>query len=580
MESSSSLSRIGDLPLNPGLTPVKKKGKVKKVGKKKKTKAEALVASMPKPSSDAATPPLSSATGASERVRALPPAPKGIEGQAQLFQVSRAIQATAEKTPLVPSNKNSLDLNDVYINGEAVFKPGREAAAKSTACYGLLLLNGLGDAVPPAKGIVMPQLVARRDDGIKYVKMKTPGGEEVIADPDEQYRIPKGVKPDKEGQYVVKIEGVDFRFIPTEKRGIYEVEEATDSSKDGVSDLEGSDSDTEESGGASRREVEFHDHLEDEFVIRTDPDNSKIRYFVPKDSQSKVQSDDEGEYVIRGKQRYRLVEDAEGNIQVVGKKIPGMVQVKVEKLYLGPVVSGRQQKFQVNSDSIHSKPFFDRIDTDSFTDAFLATVVLRPRDGKIGELSESNFLFQALPNEDGVVDPQDPTCMLRPVLIDLDEALRPEIDIRSEKSEKDIHPIRNGLMGFPQAEQVLTGGHKLHAVGVIKKLIENQKASAEYLNGLAAKDKDETISKKHAESHAKVVGRLEKFLADRTDEDGVVKDFSMQDVFFHVFPKYKAQWKAMEKLGVKSRSAKAQEIGFQSLKDITKTYKRRQQTLD
>ena len=67
--------------------------------------------------------------------------------------------------------------------------------------------------------------------------------------------------------------------------------------------------------------------------------------------------------------------------------------------------------------------FYRWIPMNYFSEAFLASLLLRPQDWKIESLDESNVLFSTQPNIDGKIDPQDPTCPLRPVLIDLDETM-------------------------------------------------------------------------------------------------------------------------------------------------------------
>lgn len=456
-----------------------------------------------------------------------------IPAQAKLFEISRNLQAKSKEAPL----KSAHTERDIYMTSDTVFKPGEEAAVKASICYGLLAMNGLEKSIPPAKSVKLGEVIAAQDDGVAYKRMKTPKGQELIVNKEELY----AVKKDKIGYYFKDGKAI-YRFTPKGKDspGIYSVE------------------------NVGKGETDFEEHLDDDFIRVVDPKDPSKTYFVPTESRSYVQHDDEGnyDYVMRGDQEYRLLKQKDG-IHVVGKDIQGMVQQKVSDIYVG---SGRGG-LDLRSDSSKVEEFFGRIDFQSFTDAFIATIMLRPHDGKVAVLDESNFLFQALPNAQGKVDPLDPTCKLRCVLIDLDEAMPEGVDDLLKGKEAGIHPVRNGLMGFPQAREKLKGGDKEYALKAIRTITENQYASEKFLKG--HETDSEHFSSAHTKAYKEVVARLDEFVKEKG-----TGSFSLEELFFHVFPNYKKQWDSIG--DERPPVTKAEWIGFQSARQIKEVVKKRE----
>lgn len=271
------------------------------------------------------------------------------------------------------------------------------------------------------------------------------------------------------------------------------------------------------------------------------------------------------EYVIRNGQKYEIVETDNG-YHVVGHNIRGMVQFKVENIFTKPSAVKRdfdiKKKGKANEAMIEE--FFQRIDMKGFVDAFLLTLLIRPQDGRIDDLANSNVLFQAIDKGDERADPLDPSVKLRPVLIDLDETM-PASNAYSlhpdflEDGWDKVHCVRCGLMAFPQARKPLSK--------------EERKWINEFANTLAAKKRDleaylktyanqsSTFRKENVAAFLEVVNETLSYIHDNKR-----KEWTLEDLFFHVFPEYKKQWDMLED---DPPEMKAFQVGFQNEPDLS-----------
>ncbi|HEV8051076.1 MAG TPA: hypothetical protein VGP47_01170 [Parachlamydiaceae bacterium] len=292
-------------------------------------------------------------------------------------------------------------------------------------------------------------------------------------------------------------------------------------------------------------------------------------------------------YVTRNNMDYTIL-DKDNGLEVVGENVSGMVQLKVDNIFQKPV--GEKKALDLLKPSESRDKFYSRIDMPSYIEAFLAVILLRPQDGKVIDLAESNILFQALPNKEGMTDPLDPTCKLRPVIIDLDETMPaandytqdPEFVEQGEKTNKNIHAVRNGLMGFPQAEELLVGKEKQLGVECLKSIIDKKSEVKNFLFGFLTQKEQKRI-KSHGSvenkenfhsvdikklmvekqpgefgedninAYTAVVDKLEEFIKQNENND-----WSLAQLFFFVFPEYADQWKM---LGNMEPIKKAMHIG-------------------
>lgn len=267
-------------------------------------------------------------------------------------------------------------------------------------------------------------------------------------------------------------------------------------------------------------------------------------------------------YVKRNNQDYQVTTEGKSP-QIIGKNIDGMVQLKVENIFQKNKTD--KHTLDILHPSEAREEFYKRIDMGSYIQAFIATILLRPQDGKISDLGESNVLFQAMPfvmtKENGetetIVDPLNPLCPLCPIIIDLDETMPPANDYSQNPDfigkgqAENIHAVRNGLMGFPQARVLLSGDQKLQAEAILKEIILTSPQAIQFLETLKS---NESFNDKHIAAYKEVIDRMDQFLLKTGGND-----WSLEQLFFFVFPEYQEHWEAF---GDMSPEDKAINIGF------------------
>lgn len=265
---------------------------------------------------------------------------------------------------------------------------------------------------------------------------------------------------------------------------------------------------------------------------------------------------------------------------ILSKEVEGMVQMKVENTFHTPK-NGRFP-LDMRSESPALEDFFNNIEPFSFIECFIATILLRPQDGKITNLGQSNVLFQEIPDSPPIPNNIGITHRLRPVIIDNDETMPPNNTVSTTIDEKQmrpkksylkdpnnvVHPVRNGLMGFPQATRPLTPDEKTYAVKVIRNIIDHKNDMKKYLESVSKKEKtsgSKLFNEDKVTACIEIVDSLEAFLKKNQKND-----WSLQDLFFAVFPEYKVHWDAITN---ESPASKASLVGLYSLKSL-RDYKR------
>ncbi|MBS0656469.1 MAG: hypothetical protein JSR46_11885, partial [Verrucomicrobia bacterium] len=241
--------------------------------------------------------------------------------------------------------------------------------------------------------------------------------------------------------------------------------------------------------------------------------------------------------VIRNGQEYQLEQSDEG-LKIIGKDIKGMMQSKVPNVFIG--TEGKNGIVNiVNSSKEVKEAFYNRIPMNYFADAFLASLLLRPQDGKIESLDQSNVLFSAQPNSDGKIDLQDPTCLLRPVLIDLDETMPANNNIFIADDGMECCAVRLGLMGFPHARRALDRGEKEYLLHKIQKIVDEKVSLRSNLESYAKKPKvGDFVKQEHIDAFCEVIERLEGF----TKTHALDAEWNLQSLCFAVLPEYARQW--------------------------------------
>jgi hypothetical protein len=269
------------------------------------------------------------------------------------------------------------------------------------------------------------------------------------------------------------------------------------------------------------------------------------------------------DYLKRNDQNYEIF-NHQGKYSVIGQNIRGMAQLKVDNIFQKP--AGADQPLNLLESSKERTEFYNRIDMPSFINAFIASILLRPQDGKVTNLGESNILFQALPNEKGAIDPEDPSCKLRPVHIDHDETMpkgNAFTQLKQFEGKSNVHCIRNGLMGFPQAHKTLSKDERALAEQNLDEIVAKKEEVQKFLTRFTGKNVQESFNQEHINAYTEVVNRIAQFRKENRN-----KEWMLSDLFFDVFPEYEEQW---DELGSMNQERKAMYIGLESPQDVLKS---------
>lgn len=318
------------------------------------------------------------------------------------------------------------------------------------------------------------------------------------------------------------------------------------------------------------------DFKKDGLLVLAETDEGDY-YLIPKFLQSPVEVIESEEYVERNHQPYHI-EPAGNYYHVVGRTVWGMVQAKVGDVFIRPTPQSLPIDIIQDKGKPQLKAFYDRIDMPSFIQAFIMTILLRPQDGKVSNLEESNVLFQAIIEEGGsqekplskkqaaavrktVSFEELPTSLeqtkLRPVLIDLDETMPPNNKESVLPGFEGVHPLRCGLMGFPHARQPLNPEEKGLANSLLVNIIRNKEAIRTFLAPYS-RAKSFDFSSENIKACDEVIDRIDSFIEKKQSAS-----WTLEDLFFHVFPEYKEQWEILDKFN-DPPEVKASLIGLES----------------
>lgn len=534
-----------------------KKADVKKTDKKTTDVAAAVVKSKEpaKPAALAAASPHATAevTAGAERAN-----------RKKAFDAAAAkLTAATAEDPLAP-HRGDFE-GAVYMTPKLVFKPGVPAAVKNSTCYQIAELAGLHDAVPitiagKASIALDPDkdchvLVVDKD--LKLVPKKSlvvPANDEEL--PADAVVITKN--PPKAGEppsFTMK-EGnhkVTLKFSPDGKTCQME-----------RTDLAKTPSPAGSASPVSDEELDVEDEAP-RYVIARDPTISTQYYLIPVNAnrleiatpteqvEITVQVDDVDDEVDDDAVASDSDDDGDQKVKKAAKPkteqvdvdvleaVPGMVQERV-----GDLDEAHSKGLSLDAVSPAREAFLQRVDFDGFVDAFGVTILVAPQDGKASDLSESNFLFKKM-------KPKEVASPLRPVAIDLNETLPPANDYSREHNtgaalnanaqkqvQENIHAVRNGLMGFPQVQQPLTGA----ALAKVKVKLAHMVAQRAKYAAMDVTSNPAHFGPTHRDALLQRIDRVEAFLKAK----GTAEGWTLQELFFSVFPEYSEQWKSFQKI--------------------------------
>jgi hypothetical protein len=191
------------------------------------------------------------------------------------------------------------------------------------------------------------------------------------------------------------------------------------------------------------------------------------------------------------------------------------------------------------------------VDHDAFVDCFLATILLRPEDGKIEDLSDANYLFES-------IDPEDPNSPLAPRMIDLEDSF-PASNRINPDFEGTTHAVKTGLMGFPHVRQSLQPEQRERLEHKLDQILNNSKEALSELQNAGLSAAKQT-------AFSEVLTKIGLFLDKKRGSE-----YTMEDLFFFVFPEYAEQWALLEQVKL-SPEEKASKIGNETVEFWQKRY--------
>lgn len=529
-----------------------------------------------------------------------------------------------------------------------VFKPGIVAGAMATISDRFTRkIPAIREVLAPAK-VSTVDVIAKRDLDKHYEIIPHRDGE-LLAEKGVKIKI-KDIQDLEDGSFSVKIKGDRFLLVPSdgEEEGLYhlkplETQEKDKGEKEDVSESESEDDldffndfndfndfktaipektysysnidnqfsdddlfldeefpeeeasskslNVSEEDAATEEEISYEEDDEQEKYVIIRNQNGSGGYIVPEEQQSDIVTKGGEKYVLRNGLDYKIEQEKDKpTFQVIGRNIPGMVQLKVPdicfKVFAFNKKTGEKEDLPVDVrvDSPARAEFYRRISMPHFIKAYVASMIFRSQDEKITALSESNVLFTYLPNDEGQIDHK--TSLLGAVLIDLDQTFPPNNKISTDPDKPNgVHPIRNGLLGFPQARKNLTEEEMKQTLEIMEEIVVKKDNLVRYLKGFIIREETQyikneetgeneavkvakgTLSQDQINAFSEVIDKMDTFIKEHRDQS----DWTLEDVFFFVFPEYKEQW---DKLGKLNPETRAEWIGFYSPKEMDDLYQR------
>lgn len=490
--------------------------------------------------------------------------PKLDAEQRALASSVKALGISSNIRPLIPISQGDT-ASDVYVTHfdktsgvkDVIFKPSEHAAVKNQIVSEVARLVGMEDVVPASTigkaTVLVPdldyQVFSQRLLKGKSIQILVAGEAADRAIPIEHLQL-KGEK------FFGTVQGNKYQFI-LQDDDTYKAVQIENEDETALS-LESSD---------YSLDILDEEQDEDEMEMQLDPEEPYLlvfkngQPFLIEDEAQVLQLHVENKkmWVDYNNQRYD-VERASGKVQIIGREVTGVVQNKVDHTFTNSGVS--RAPLNILNPSKEREAFYNRVDMPHFITAFLAMTLFRHSDGKVTDLSDSNVLFQAIPNKAGVCDPKDPSCMLRPVLIDLDETM-PEVNgVLIKDGKEEVHAVRNGLMGFPQAHKRLNDSERTLFEEQINKIATQREVIKKKLESYIGEETgftDESVK-----ACMEVIDKMSQF-------DFANKNYSLATFFFHVFPDYAEQWNS---LSVLSNEDKAMHVGYTAPEDFEEILER------
>ena len=455
-----------------------------------------------------------------------------------LERTSEKISRLESPPLLAKEGDNANDVCFITSPCKSVFKPGKDNAQRAILCSRVARILDLADCVPETIEAKAARVISQED-----LKNAQPVlYHEVLVDDKPWLVTPEScfelyIKNDRKKTVSFK-GGCDFSIEQQEGEDFYKLVPKT-------------------------KNAESHELANQEVLFAIKDYKEHVILF---EGAIPITQDDTSPHVLRDEVRFELHSSqglAGGStssssdsdetdpdlVVLVREDVPGLLQPMVQNVVTEidgvaiDLLNLTQEK------EAAAQKFFSLISTASFTNAVCLATLFRLQDGKAHFLRESNFLFSTVLDK------------LHLTLIDLDETwpVCNELSQIPELQEKgDIAALRLGLMGYPQAHMPLDGDDKAHALSIFEKIKARSGQMLEALSQEKFADNDKITS-----AFNEVLESIAEFHAAKTE-----RSFTLADFVFHVFPVYKQQWDALEKLGL-GREEIAATIGYATVAEKT-----------
>ncbi len=428
------------------------------------------------------------------------------------------------------ANDVCLITSPTKVNHQAVFKPGKINSVKAMLCHDIAKALDLEESVPFAIEATAAQVIGkeglnRRGKPIIYTTIFM-DGKPWVANPVDCHEV------EKEGSKIRLVDDHECLFsLEKEGSSSYNLKPVSDEAKS-------HDLSCEE---VFLVQIDDKDHIvkcESAFPV-TDGSHVKLG-----DARLELRhsngvltppsSDDECAFEeVSPRATFRESTETPAipdEVVLVRTNVEGFLQPMVQNV----VTKINDTLIDIRYPSDVRTAFYKMINKISFTQGLILCALFRTQDGKCSFLEDSNILFTNAPDES-----------LHLKLIDLDETM-PE----------DNEHIRLGLMGYPHAHETLEEAERTFALSLLEKIAARQ--------GILLA----CVDKYQLEPHAKIrkafgetVETVAKFYEDKKDQP-----FSLADLIFTLFPRYKEQWQALEMQGIDKEEI-ADSIGYASLEE-------------
>lgn len=448
-----------------------------------------------------------------------------------LLESIRKFKKETQGERLVPKQGVADTDSDVYFYEPVdavglVIKPGLIDARLSVMAQEVLKIVQLDHTVPSMQLGRLQDIESSQDIGKEYVLKQKRNGREFAIEADTLIPLTSDSLPQK--GTIIKDPYSDSFFIIRQRQ---ENEEDKSVMVEIYNDNELNDenfSDNEKS--FSMEESWIFEFADTPFKLVQDADGSQF-YLAPELAMHSIKVDKNlQKHVMRHNFLYDLKKRDEGDAyDIIGADVPSLYQKKITPRFMGKGMDG----LDVTKPSSERDAFYKRINRESFIESFISFMLTRSHDGKIERLkNDSNFLFEEI--EYG---------QLKIIQIDLDSVMPPS---NKPKNDREPHPLRCGLMGFPMVDKEISGRELDHLEEVLGRCVavENEREALKIIEMFGKEAVDvigpSLMTRNRQKAYKEVIDGIRGFLKQNQS-----KATTLKSLFYYVFPSYRKHFELL-----------------------------------